>query len=216
MRTEFIALDTSKVDHRAFEELGSVTSEIKSDLTSTTAGGARPVEIPNAQYLGGLPDSPNASPAGLVLCLDATGIRLEGWAGVIHWPRCAGVTVDGGEVAKRPIAATLAFGVMGAMAAKGTTDRTYLAVRLDDGSSAYFEIDKATPRAMRAAIASLLHTVNVQFLDEVVVERTPTVPVAAEAAFSIPDQIRELGKLRDEGLLAEGEFTQQKLKLLGT
>jgi hypothetical protein len=52
-------------------------------------------------------------------------------------------------------------------------------------------------------------------------EQVPAAPPPAPAAPAAPApdpiaQLRELGKLRDDGILTEEEFTAQKARILGT
>jgi len=41
-------------------------------------------------------------------------------------------------------------------------------------------------------------------------------PPAAEPAFDTIEQLKELGELREQGILSEEEFTAEKKKLLGS
>ena len=43
----------------------------------------------------------------------------------------------------------------------------------------------------------------------------PAAPAGGAAPIDVADQLRKLAELRDQGILSEDEFTQQKQKLLG-
>jgi hypothetical protein len=83
-----------------------------------------------------------------------------------------GVTVDGGEVAKSKVGATLAFGVLGDLAAKGAMDRAFLAIYRNDGATAHFQIDHLSPQSLRAQLAPILFKVGVPFSQRPILHRT--------------------------------------------
>ena len=185
---------------------------VQSQAVEATAGETT-LRIPNALYLGGLPDDQAPSTARTHLNLNSRGIWVSQVRGLCEWRSCSGVAIDGGEVSKRKIGATLAFGALGALAAKGSKERTYLTVKNVDGSSAYFEVDKATPTIVRATVAPLLHQVGIRFVDESV--GAPTLHSTQEVDVdSLARGLCELASLRDDGLLTPDEFEEQKSRIL--
>jgi hypothetical protein len=100
----------------------------------------------------------------------------------------------------------LVFGLLG-LAARGSKDETTVVVRTKDGETIYYSIDQQRPETVHAAVAPVLKLANVPFHDEVL-------PAAAPPVQNMPDQLRKLATLRDEGLLTDDEFAAQKAKLL--
>jgi hypothetical protein len=177
------------------------------------ASSVRPVIFPAATYLGGLLDNIPIMKGTLELDVHGIGVRSSGQRRGVRWEDCGGITVDGGEVAKSKVGAVLAFGVLGGLAAKGSKSQTVVTARHKNGSAAYFLIDDRMPPQVRAAIHPLLHKVSVLFLDEVQVPDAALETRSADV-HSVASQLRELAALRDEGLLTDEEFTQQKARLL--
>lgn len=205
----FVPSRGSTVDREAIDRLIERVELISSEALWSE----QVLRIPNALYLGGLPGDQKPSDARSDLILNSLGIWAAPVRGICEWRNCIGVTVDGGEVAKRKVGATLAFGALGALAAKGSKERTYVTVKNADGSSAYFEIDKATPTIVRAKIAPLLHRLQIRFLDDLG-STSVAAPSPGPQVGSMARELRELGKLRDEGLLTPEEFDEQKARVL--
>lgn len=132
---------------------------------------------------------------------------------VIQWADCTGVTVDGGQVAKRRIGAVAVFGVLGGLAGKGGEDRSFLSIYRKDGAVACYQIDKQSPQAVRAKLSPLLVKVGVPFLDDpAAAQATPPSPASQ---VSVADELTKLAALRDAGVISDEEFAAQKAKLLG-
>ena len=167
-----------------------------------------------ATYIGGLPQERSSVTGTLVL--DSVGISIRESFGArtqqyLQWKDCAGLLVEGGEVAKRKIAAVLVFGVLGGLAAKGAKDQTVITARCHDGTGAYFVIDKMAPHEVRAAIHPTLHSLEVPFLNDVSLPDPK--PIVADVQ-SVAAELRELVALRDEGVLTDEEFAVAKAQLL--
>ena len=116
----------------------------------------------------------------------------------------ASIDVAGGQVAVSKIPAVLMFGILGGLAAKSAKDQTTLGVKCRDGETAWYVVDQSASW-LRAKITPFLRRAGIPFHDE-------------EPASAVPDlgsELRDLGALRDEGLLTEDEFAAQKAKLLG-
>ena len=119
---------------------------------------------------------------------------------------------DRGQVAKSKIAAVVAFGVLGGLAAKGAMDQAALAVRTIEGETAYFEIDGESVVKVKAKVEPVLKLAGVSMSDDLLTE--PNEP-SEPSEPSLANQIRELAALRDEGLLSSEEYEEAKAKLLG-
>jgi uncharacterized protein YfiM (DUF2279 family) len=145
--------------------------------------------------------------------LDAEAIWLD-FTSILDMDQCSGIVVDGGQVAKRKVGATLAFGILGAAGAKGSKHQSVLTARRKDGALAYFQIDKMSKQQVAARIAPVLHSAGVRLIDEFAISASTTNREASDDAANMAKAIRELADLRDEGLLTEEEFNTKKLELL--
>jgi hypothetical protein len=166
--------------------------------------------VADVQYLGGLPEDTHRWKANCTVNEDG----LLSKKGTIPWSQTKGVTIDGGEVAKSKVGATLAFGVMGGLAAKGAMDRAYLAIYRNDGAIAHFQIDKMNPQSLRAQMAPILLKVGVPFLDDQY--STGPSPASHEPAaqVSVADELTKLMQLHEAGGLTDDEFTAMKAKVI--
>ena len=178
-----------------------------------------PVNLGFTSYLGGIPTNPGQRFG--ILLVDQFRIGLAFGSSpkqqyvIIPWNECAGVTIESGEVTRSKVGPVLAFGLFG-LAAKGKETQTVLCVRRKDGAAAYYLFDKISPHVLRAAIQPIIQYVGVPFLDQAQVPQvvTPTSESVATPESSLSDRIRELAALRDDGLLSDEEFAQQKARLL--
>lgn len=127
---------------------------------------------------------------------------------------CSGIVVDGGQVAKRKVGATLAFGILGTTGAKGSKHQSVFTARRKDGALAYFQIDKMSKQQVAARIAPILHSTGVKLIDEFAITTAKPNLEVSDHADNIAKAIRELANLRDEGLLTEEEFNAKKFDLL--
>jgi Short C-terminal domain len=116
----------------------------------------------------------------------------------------ASVEVADGSVSKSKVAATLAFGVLGAT---GKTEVSVVA-HLKSGATGYFLIpdSKEGRLSVRAKAGPILHRQGIPFTDQL--------PVPETAPVDIADQLRKLKELLDEGVLSAQEFEKAKAKLL--
>jgi hypothetical protein len=195
---------------RKCEEATKLTLETRSPYESADLW----LRLNDACYLGGLPEDPQQSPRHRALLVTSEGIGIRS-SGSVKWQDCVGVTIEGGEVAKRKVAAALVFGVLGTTAAKGSKHQTSLTVRRLDGASAYFLIEDFQAIEVRAALAPVLHRMGVRLLDEIAGHTNANGERPVETVTrSIPDQIREYARLREEGLISDAEFDRQKRRLL--
>ena len=168
------------------------------------------VFVANVQYLGGFPEDNQRWKAHCSVNEDGFLSKR----GTIPWSQTKGVTVDGGEVAKSKVGATLAFGVMGGLAAKGAMDRAYLAIYRNDGAIAHFQIDKMNPQSLRAQMAPILLKVGVPFLDDQYSTGPSPAPQEPAAPTSVADELTKLMQLHEAGGLTDDEFAAMKAKLI--
>src|SRR5579862_6823099 len=155
------ALDLSKKPRLSFELPDTSATEIDADLQARGNGNwsaededkSRLEQIDSkysvtfsAVYLGGLPRAPQRDSYRRTLAFRAAGMSYESSyypsEKVCCWDEVQNIDIEGGEVAKSKVGATLAFGIWGGLAAKGAKDRTYVLLKLKDGSEGIWEIDK--------------------------------------------------------------------------
>jgi len=120
------------------------------------------------------------------------------------------LTVESQQVAKRKIAATLAFGALGALAAKGSKDQSVVTVRRSDGAFAYFVIDKMSAFKLKAEIEPLLRIVGVPIVRDLPLESKP----ARGGGNDVISEIERLVTLRESGYIDDDEFRSLKERLL--
>ena len=125
------------------------------------------------------------------------------------WTDVASVDVSGEQVSKSKIGATLVFGVFGGLAAKGTKNQAALIVHTKDNEVAYYQIDKVSQLEAKAKSTPLLHAVGVPLIDE-----TAQQPQVTQGN-DVTEQLTQLSKLKEQGILTEAEFTAKKKQLLG-
>jgi hypothetical protein len=167
-----------------------------------------------AKYIGGLEGESRCS--GSLLGSEeyfGIGSIREPKKALVRWDECEWIEVDGGEVTKSKAAATVAFGVLGALASKGSKSQAVLAAKLKNGRSAYFELDDITPQAVKANLSGLMSRAGVSLKGE-----SPAAPSGDNASTppSLKERLLELTELRDEGLLTDEEFAEQKARLLSS
>lgn len=162
-----------------------------------------------ATFLGGLSQDDRKLTGALVL--DEQGIRVN-QTEILQWSDCEGLTVESYQVAKRKIAATLVFGVLGAVAAKGSKDQAVITVKRNDGALAYFVIDKKNSHEVSAKIAPLLRSIKVPIVGDFPLESTP--PRSSEN--DLTSEIERLVVLKESGYIDEDEFKLLKGRLFET
>jgi hypothetical protein len=166
--------------------------------------------LADLQYLGGFPEDPNRWKANCSVNEDGVVSKRH----AIPWSQTKGVTIDGGEVAKSKVGATLAFGVLGGLAARGAMDRAYLAIYRDDGATGHFQIDRMTPQNLRAQMAPILLKVGIPFLDDQYAASANPAPQEPAAPASVADELAKLMQLHDAGGLTDDEFAAMKAKVI--
>ena len=161
----------------------------------------------HAVYLGGLLHGDQEISG--VLVLDTQGIRMN-QTEILQWRDCDGLTVDSHQVAKRKVAATLAFGILGGVAAKSSKDQSELTVRRNDGALAYFVIDRKNSHEVKAKIAPLLRSIGLPILGDFPAEASPS----NNSGNDVASEIERLVALKRSGHIDEAEFKILKGKLL--
>lgn len=168
------------------------------------------VSLGKGLYLGGLPELANERTGELIL--DRTVLKIDQQV-IVAWSDCTGITVEGGQVAKSKLKATLAFGFLGAVTAKGTMSQTVITVRRRDGGLGFLQIDGKSEQEIKARILPLLMEIGVPLVEDfdtnISTESTNTNKIS-----ELVNGLRELGKLRDEGLLTDAEFAREKVKFI--
>jgi predicted RNA-binding Zn-ribbon protein involved in translation (DUF1610 family) len=166
------------------------------------------VAIGRATYVGGCSELGEARDGMLVF--SPSGVFLD--ASKLDLASVKSVEIGGGQVTKSKVAATLAFGVLGGLAAKGAKDRVEIAVHLKSGGAAFFVLDNKHAFEIRASLAPLLTMLSIPFADEV----DQQAGAAAEplVTLSLADELTKLAKLQESGFLTAEEVTAAKAKLL--
>jgi len=161
-----------------------------------------------AHYLGG--SSALGAPRVGRLTFAQDGVYFDSCSVAVAEVKC--VEIGGGQVAKSKIAATVMFGVWGGLAAKGSKDRTEIAVHLLSGQAAFFIIENRSPFVVRARITPALRAAGIPFAEEQA-DATSS-PVASEREPNIVEQLERLADLHDRGFLTDEEVAAAKAKLL--
>lgn len=165
------------------------------------------VGFPYGKYQGGHSRLGQPRTGNLWLTSEAIGLGTKRpKAAVVPLSAIASVEVGGQQVRKSKAGAVAAFGVLG-LAAKGEATIAVVTVRSKDGETAYYRIENQLAVAVRGRMAPILEAAGIPLVGE---ESPPIPPPSADLA----TRIRELGALRDDGLITEEEFAAQKAKLL--
>jgi hypothetical protein len=168
-------------------------------------------------YLGGLPEDPRKHQ--IVQTLQFNGGEGIGYGmfslkkPLMTWKQVKSISVEGGQVAKSKVGPELAFGIFGALGAKGAKDRTYIIVNRNDGAQGVWEVDKMAPMQVRADLNPVLQVAGVPFVGEPL-SAPPAPAVAQVAPQSMAEELERLAGLRDRGILSDEEFGIAKARLL--
>jgi hypothetical protein len=191
---------------------------------AASTSGNQKVLFRNSHYLGGLPGT--KQDAGNLHVSDA-GIGVGGAVAkkrIVIWADMASISFDSATAAKSRVGATLAFGLLGALASKGTQDTATITVNLKDGNAAFYRVDGKSGPMVRAGFQPFLIANAVPCLDD---HATPyqnpsqgVAPGQSLTAASTPsplglaDELGKLAGLRDQGVLSDEEFQAMKQQLL--
>ena len=156
-----------------------------------------------ARYLGGHPALDKERQG--ILWVDREGIGIaagDSWVARVPLSEVASVDITGGQVATSKVPNVLLFGLLG-LGAKGSKDQSTLGVRCRDGETAWYLVD-VSPSWLRAKLTPFLRRAGIGSREE----------GSAPAVADLGSRLRDLAALRDEGLLTEDEFVQQRARLL--
>jgi len=134
---------------------------------------------------------------------------------LIPWDEITDMQVNTAETSRITAGRLLTIGVF-ALAAKKKEQFTVVEIETQFSTFAYMasESQSSVIDVMRPLISALKSKNQMDGTNVPGAAVPQTAPVAV-AGPSIADQIRELGALRDEGLLTEEEFAEKKARLLG-
>jgi hypothetical protein len=169
------------------------------------------VALGYAKYIGGRPEL-GPSRSGF-LVFTASHVML-GQEALIAMGDVADIEVGGGLAAKSRLLPALAFGTIGALAAKGVKDRAEVAVYLKTGDAAFFFVDKRTAVEIRAALMPLLRRLRVPFHSEVQSPSQSSAEPNEDSSAGLADQLLKLKQLHEAGFLDDAELAAAKAKLL--
>lgn len=188
------------------------------------ATGNQKVLFRNSQYLGGLPGTRREN--GNLHVSDA-GVGVGGAVakkGLIGWSHMASISFDSGTAAKSRVGATLAFGVLGALASQGAQDVATITINLKDGNAAFYRVEGKSGPMVRASFQPFLVAYSIPCLDDPAAGSAPpqgvsAAPPPATATPSVSpigraDELAKLAGLRDQGVISEEEFQSMKQQLL--
>lgn len=150
----------------------------------------------------GKPDSVGAKFEGATLSADGVSYRGQ----VVGWPAAARVETAGDIQSRVTVTRLLATGVFAfALKKKKDSRELYLTV---EGAGGAFVVD-VDPRKGRAAreFAAKVNAASAR-------GEAPAAAAAPPAGPDVVGQLRQLGELRDQGVLTDAEFEAKKAELL--
>lgn len=187
------------------EELKDKKNEFKEKLKN----GGKPVGFGAVKYLGGHPDIPGEADG--IMNINSAGLFFEVALTLsnLHIPvqNIVRAEFKTEEQISKDVTLTrlLAFGIFAFGMKKKKVEKTsYLVVTYKENSLENTIVFSAGNAGL---LASSIMKVRQEYA-----AANPVAEVAATA--DIPDQIRKLGELRDQGLITEEEFQQKKIALL--
>lgn len=159
------------------------------------------VDLGLAVYLGGIPGQPADMKGRLWLDDERVGFGSIGASTVvIDTASIASVEVDTIDVVKSKVPATLAFGVLGALAARESARKTAVTMQLHDGAVAYFRLEIDDLPTARQKMTPWLQSLGLLG--------------SAPPGRSLASDLDTLARLHGSGALSDAEFTAAKAKLL--
>lgn len=211
--SNFLALDRATRTVRPWVDahIDAIFSDPAANAAADQLGMELPARfvLPRCRYLGGFADHPEP----------VEGIELVGIAPlvIVAYQRggeplfgipgdtIAGLTVEGtGEIAQRvTLPRVLTLGPL-AWGVKKDIARAFFVVETNMGVDAFFETSAATPQELRARLEPIMR----DFAAESPAAQT------SEAADDPVQRLRDFAALRDDGILTEEEFEQEKRLLL--
>jgi hypothetical protein len=152
------------------------------------------------------------------LITTAEGLEFSGkkaQRAVIPWSEITDMRVTTSETSRVTMGRVLTIGVF-ALAAKKKEQFTILEIETQFSTFAFMSTQSQASvidlmRPLMAGLRGASHASG----PHVALNANPS-GTAGPAAQTVAEQIRELGALRDEGLLTDDEFTEKKARLLGS
>ena len=191
---------------------GEVAGELEKQADEAVHHSEYHVVLGYAKYIGGRPDLGPARSG--VLVLTASHLML-GQESLVAMAEVQDIDVGGGLAAQSRLLPALAFGAIGALAAKGVKDRAEVVVYLKTGDAAFFFVDKRTAVEIRAALMPLLRRLGIPFHSEAPVPARSSGEPSEEGSGGLADQLMKLRQLHEAGFLDDAELAAAKAKLLG-
>ncbi len=202
---KFVAgFESRWIDHNDSAMLDKLVERIETFREKSASTEVGSVSFPSSRYLGGLPEHTTEMKGTLNLnrsCIQVGNVEI------LNWIECSGVAIESSQVAKRKVGATLVFGILGGVAAKGSKDQSVLTVGRRDGTSAYFEIDNKSWQEVKAKISPLLNSLSIPMYGEM--------PSQAPGGSDVVSDLERLVELKASGHIDEDEYARLKSKLIG-
>jgi hypothetical protein len=156
------------------------------------------------RYLGGLPGRSQEVRGRVWATDDGIGVGPAFPSEMlVPLAEIAAVTVETVAVAKSKVPAAIAFGVVGALAARGSENKVAVTVKLVTGDTAYFRLDVLELPFVQSMISP--------WMREHGLEQASNPPGGGE---ELMGQLERLAALKASGALTEHEFAAAKAKLL--
>lgn len=167
------------------------------------------INLGRSAYLGGLDEYPKRLSWNLWFTDDAVGLGEQSPRHPeINVTAIRSLDVYSSVEAKSRLGATLAFGIVGALASKGSKERTIIAVNLRDGGAAYFENENLRAEEARAKLSSWMRAHNVLSSEDA------RHAELVDGRSDIAGQLGHLGSLHAAGILTDEEFSTAKSRLI--
>lgn len=155
------------------------------------------VTFERSTYLGGFPE--HLEPERMPFTFVATEEALGGGGVVVFWRDVVGIAIDGGQAAASRVIPALAFGVLGALAAKPTMDRAFLVVRRTDGALGLFEFDRTSPQELRVRLNPVLLQAHVRVTEDILSESPEMGSPPGVGSWPVDGTAREVGRAEATG-----------------
>ena len=188
--------------HKSYQEQQQKSAELKDTRGSRLD--ALPVE-----YMGGYGDMKKAK--GIVTFFEKQTefSAVMSTKFIIPNGQIKDLVVEGKDDVSRRVTVTrlLLVGIFAfALKKKNKDQESYITLELTDGQEVILFVDNKAPMALRAKLAKVISAVKQS--SQVQVAPQPT-------QGSIADELAKLASLKEQGLLTQAEFDNEKSKLLG-
>lgn len=164
----------------------------------------------NATYLGGFAGADRKKKGNLIF--DAEHVGIGGMhPRTLRYRSCfvQSIEVTSSQVAKSKVGASVVFGVLGGLAAKGTKNEAIIIVH-GTSSDGYFQLEKINAATIFGKLAPWMRAWSVPSHDEFLRSAPQTV---SAPSFDV-GQVAQLAQLHASGALTDEEFAAAKARLL--